>query len=90
VTAQCSSIRYIITTKNCGACPKSTTNTSITCSISPRTLGKCMLAIQTEVCGTMVGEKSEYIIVNLYGKNLHDTILIVDVCTVIMYDTDTN
>ena len=75
-SAKCSSIRYIITAKNCGVCPRNTTNTSIICSFSSNTHGNCMFAVSTEVCRSVVGERSEYIIVKLYGKyklclNLH-------------------
>ena len=71
VTTQCPSIRYIISSKNCGICPKNTTNTSIICSIFPHTRGKCMFAVQTEICRSVVGERSEYILVNLYSKSNH-------------------
>lgn len=70
VNAQCSSVRYIITAKNCGVCPRNTTNTSIICSISPQTRGECMFAVQTEICRSLIGERSKYVIVNLYGKYL--------------------
>ena len=67
-SAQCSSIQYIITTVNCGVCPNITTNTNITCvhfGVSNRT---CMFAVQTEICGQLVGPRSDYVIVNLFGK----------------------
>ena len=67
-STQCSSIQYVITTVNCGVCPNSTTNTKITCvqfSISNHT---CMFAVQTEICGHLVGPRSDYVIVNLFGK----------------------
>ena len=70
--AQCSSIQYVITRVNCGACPNSTTNTNISCvqfSISNRT---CMFAVQTEICDQLVGPRSDYVIVNLFGKYSHE------------------
>ena len=69
---QCSSIQYVISAIECGNCPNTTTDTNITCvhfSVSNRT---CMFAVQTEICGYLVGPKSEHVIVNLFGKyNMH-------------------
>ena len=71
MTAQCPSIRYIITAKNCGVCPRSTTNTSIICSIFPHTRGKCMFAVRTEICRSVVGERSDYVVANRFGECMH-------------------
>ena len=67
-TSQCPYIQYIITAINCGICPNTTTNTNVTCTltdISASTNRTCMFAVQTEVCGYIIGEWSEYITVNL-------------------------
>ena len=67
-STQCSSIQYVITTVNCGVCPNTTTNTKITCvqfSISNHT---CMFAVQTEICGHLMGPRGNYVIVNLFGE----------------------
>lgn len=68
IGAQCSSVQYIITSVNCGACPNTTIDTNITCvELSVRN-HTCMFAVQTEICGYLVGSRSEYLIVNLFGK----------------------
>ena len=66
---QCSSIQYVISAIECGNCPNTTTDTNITCvhfSVSNHT---CMFAVRTEICGYLVGPRSEYVIVNLFGKS---------------------
>ena len=75
----CSSILYVITAINCGICPNTTANTNITCiyTQSKASVGNnynnsvvtCMLAVQTEICGYLRGEKSEYITVHIDGKH---------------------
>ena len=67
-SAQCFSIQYIITTVNCGVCPNITTNTNITCVQFGVSNRMCMFAVQTEICGQLVGPRSNYVIVNLFGK----------------------
>ena len=67
-TSQCPAIRYVFTTTNCGSCPNSTTATTVTCisvNASVSVNHTCMFAVQTEVCGHLLGEMSEYLIVNL-------------------------
>ena len=73
VTTQCPSLRYIITAINCGVCPNTTTDTNITCiesNVSVHTNRTCLFAVQTEICGYLLGERSEYITVhaNINGK----------------------
>ena len=65
---RCSSIQYIITAINCGVCPNATTDTNITCVHSSVSNHTCMFAVQTEICGYLLGERSEYVIVNLFGE----------------------
>ena len=73
VTSQCSSLQYIITAINCGVCPNTTTDNNVTCHIQSdisqalRTSNTCMFAVQTEICGYLRGEKSEYATVHI-GK----------------------
>ena len=62
----CSSIQYVISAVNCGVCPNATTNTNITCVYRQSDVGinnTCMFAVQTEICGYLWGEKSEYVII---------------------------
>ena len=68
-STKCSSIQYVITAINCGVCPNTTTITNITCvHFSVSNDIKCMFAVQTEICGYLLGERSEYVIVNLSGE----------------------
>ena len=72
VTSHCPSIRYVITAINCGACPNITTNAMVTCSdfnVSTNIItSKCKFAVQTEICGYLLGEMSNYSVVNLIGE----------------------
>ena len=69
VPVQCSSLQYIITAINCGVCPNTTADRNVTCDmqshISPRTKfnNTCLFAVQTEICGHLRGERSEYVTV---------------------------
>ena len=67
---QCSSIQYIISAINCGACPNSTKDTNIVCvyiesDVSIDTNHTCMFAVQTEICGYLQGERSEHVTVHI-------------------------
>jgi hypothetical protein len=70
VTVQCSSLQYIITAINCGVCPNTTADKNVTCDIqshiSTRTKlnNTCLFAVQTEICGHLRGNRSEYVIVH--------------------------
>ena len=64
----CSSILYVISAINCGVCPNTTKDTNITCvytqsGVDIDTNDTCMFAVQTEICGYLLGEKSEYVII---------------------------
>ena len=67
----CSSILYVISAINCGVCPNTTVNTNITCVYTQShnhmkvDNNTCMFAVQTEICGYLRGERSEYITVHL-------------------------
>ena len=73
VAMQCSSLQYIITAVNCGMCPNTTSYTNITCIQPNMSLDTnramtvtCLFAIQTEICGYLVGERSDYVKVHLH------------------------
>ena len=72
VPVQCPFLQYIITAINCGLCPNITTDKNVTCdlqsNISPRTNNICLFAVQTEVCGHLRGEKSDYVVVHMSGE----------------------
>ena len=71
VPVQCSSLQYIITAINCGVCPNTTADRNITCDmqshISPRAEfnNTCLFAVQTEICGYLRGERSEYVTMHI-------------------------
>ena len=74
-TSQCPYIQYVITAINCGICPNTTTITTITCTLVNTSISAnqaCMFAVQTEVCGYILGERSEYVTVNLHGGEYID------------------
>ena len=75
VTVQCSSLQYIITAINCGLCPNATADKNVTCNIqsdiSQRTNNTCMFAVQTEICGHLLGERSDYLIVHTPDGELY-------------------
>ena len=72
VSAQCSSLQYIITAINCGLCPNITADKNVTCDIQSgirlRTNNACMFAVQTEICGDLLGERSDYVVVHMDGE----------------------
>ena len=72
VEAQCPYIQYIISAINCGLCPNSTVDTTVTCmnvSESVNSSSTCLFAIQTETCGSILGEKSEYASADMFGED---------------------
>ena len=62
----CSTI-YNVITSNCGICPNSTTLTSTTCTNITIDGRICSLAIQTVVCGNIVGHRSNSVMTPLKG-----------------------
>ena len=76
----CPSLKYIITSEsNCGVCPNTTTNTTATCTditIDGRT---CNLFVQTEVCESIIGEKSKPLKIKLQGI-IHCHYIIIIIC----------
>ena len=77
VAMLCSSLQYIITTINCGVCPNTTTDKNVTCDtqshISPHTEfnNTCLFAVQTEICGYLRGNRSEYVMVQMDGEQCY-------------------
>ena len=69
MTVQCLSLQYIITAINCGLCPNTTTDKNVTCDIQTDinlcTNNTCMFAVQTEICGYLLGERSDYLLVHM-------------------------
>ena len=74
VQSVCPDVEYKVTAENCGVCPRSTNNTSITCILDgfTATIDKvCLLSIQTAVCGVTEGNRSRSTVtvgVSLKGK----------------------
>ena len=49
-TSDCPSNNYTILSSNCGSCPTTTTNTTVTCTDVPSDGGNCAFAVHTAVC----------------------------------------
>ena len=45
---------YTILSSNCGSCPTTTTNTTVTCTDVPSDGGNCTFSVETDVCGSAV------------------------------------
>ena len=61
----CPAIHYNILASNCGSCPTTINDTTVTCTDVPTTGStSCNFAIQTVVCGNNTGNISDPIIVN--------------------------
>ena len=59
-------IHYNILASNCGSCPTTTNHTSVTCTNIMQANGStCTFAVQTVVCGSIAGNPSETISLNL-------------------------
>ena len=57
-TSDCLTLHYNILATNCGSCPTTTTNTTVTCTDVPTDGSMCTFAVQTVVCGDIVGNMS--------------------------------
>ena len=67
-TVQCSSLQYIITAINCGVCPNTTADKSVTCDTQSQhnnINNVCLFAVQIEICGHLWGSRSEYVTVHI-------------------------
>ena len=62
---------YKILSSNCGSCPTTTTNTTVTCTDVPSDGGMCTFAVQTVFCGNIIGSSSETYHVVLKVRNLN-------------------
>ena len=58
-----SALRYDIITSNCGNCPNTTTNTTAICTDVPTDGSVCTLAIQTVVCGNIIGDPVNFTVI---------------------------
>ena len=60
----CPSLHYNITSSNCGSCPTTTTNTTVTCTDIPTETdaSMCTFSIESIVCGKVV---------NLFNDTIH-------------------
>ena len=67
---ECPTLEYIIVASNCGKCPTLTDNNTVTCTDVPNSGNVlCTFAIQTVVCGDIIGKLSETIQVILKDSN---------------------
>ena len=78
----CPSLKYIITSErsNCGICPNTTTNTTATCTDMTIDGQTCNLFVQTEVCESIIGEKSKQLEVKLKGNTCVHCHVVMHVC----------
>ena len=71
-------VHYTILSSNCGSCPTTTTNTTVTCTDLPSDGGVCTFAVQTVPCGLISGEWTDnitlYLIPYEYGMHALHTI----------------
>ena len=64
VASDCpATIHYNILASNCGSCPTTTNHTNVTCTDIPTENSVCTFAIQTVLCETLIGNKSDPVIV---------------------------
>ena len=54
----------IVASRECGSCPTTTNHTTVTCTDVPSNGGMCMFAVQAVVCGSMIGESSNPVLVD--------------------------
>jgi hypothetical protein len=70
VAPDCPAIHYNILASNCGSCPTTTNHTNVTCTDVPTNGNACRFALETVVCGHIIGNKSETIQAALKGRLL--------------------
>ena len=68
VAPNCPAITYNILASNCGSCPTTTNHTTVTCTDMPINGNSCTFALETVVCGHIIGNKSDTIQAALKGK----------------------
>ena len=66
VAPDCPAVHYNILASNCGSCPTTTNNATLTCTDVPTDGIVCTFAIQTVVCGNITGSESEPISIIFY------------------------
>jgi hypothetical protein len=78
-TQNCPSLRYNISSENCGQCPNTTDSTSVNCSdfTVSNSVTVCTFAVQAVICGnggtlSLIGGFSDLVTVNLTGKRYYD------------------
>ena len=59
VAADCPGVHYNILASNCGSCPTTTNYANVTCTDVPTENSVCTFAVQTVLCGTLIGNKSD-------------------------------
>ena len=67
----CPAVQYIINASNCGECPATTAENTLTCNVSlTATLQTCTLTIKSLVLENYIGSASETALVAVKGKTL--------------------
>ena len=67
-SGSCSSFVYNIIASNCGSCPNSTSSSFTTCINMTINGSTCLFAVETKVCGNIVGHTNNTISVFLDGR----------------------
>ena len=61
--AECPTVQYNILASNCGNCPTTTNHTTVTCIDIPMNGSVCKFSVETVVCGNVVGNESDPVII---------------------------
>ena len=59
VAPDCPAIHYNILASNCGICPTTTNHATVTCTDVPISQSTCTFAVQTVLCGNLIGNLSD-------------------------------
>ena len=70
VAPDCLSLHYNILASNCGSCPTTTTNTTVTCTDVPTDGSMCTFALKMTVCGNITGNWSSDSVQGLLKGNV--------------------
>ena len=66
-TADCLALQYNIVASRCGICPSITSHPIATCNDIETVGQECRFAVQTVVCGNIVGNQSDPAVLTLAG-----------------------
>ena len=70
--SDCPVIHYDTVTSNCGSCPTTTNNTTVTCVDIPTDGSTCAFAVRVVICGNVTGNVSDEARGVFKGKHEYD------------------